>query len=200
MLDDERKKLIDDVFNFCRGTVRGVMKEMVFQKIAPVPDYLEEGTKEKDDWLLNNWGTRDVAYNACWISDNEMIFDTFWHPAIPIVYRIMKQFPNIDFTFKFSSDKTGANVGQMYTYNGNIFFSQEKDFSRFAYEIAFELRPHLQALYVLNMTTDNYEYDTSDIMSMVKANGFYKEADGTILMGLDDKKKPLFDDLDDLPF
>lgn len=197
---EEYEKQINDVFNFCRETIDGVTKEMSFQKIAPIPEYLKDESKEKDDWLLNNWGTRERAYNACWISDDEMIFDTFWHPAIPIIYRIIKQFPDIDFLFKFASDKTGTNAGQIYTSKGSVFLQQERDYSRRAYEIAFELRPHLKALYTLNINSNTYDYDVSDIMASVRANGYYREKDGTMLIGTDDKKKPLFDGPDDLPF
>jgi hypothetical protein len=35
---------------------------------------------------------------------------------------------------------------------------------------------------------------------MIAQNGFYKDTDGTMLIGVDDKKKPLFDGPDDLPF
>ena len=129
-----------------------------------------------------------------------MIFDTFYYPAIPIAYKIMKHFPNIDFSYKYSSSKTGANSGEIYTSKGSVFFSKEKDYSKRAYDIAFELRPHLRDLYTLNMTTHTYDYDTSDIKAMIAQNGFYKDIDGTMLIGVDDKKKPLFDGPDDLPF
>ena len=197
------KKQIDDVFHFCRGELNGTMKEMNFHKIAPIPEGLVEGSKEKDDWLLTNWGTRNVAYNACWVSDFELIFDTFTNPAIPIAYRIMKHFPDIDFSFKFASDHTGTNAGEVYTDKGSIFFNQQKDFSKDAFEMAFELRPHLRALFTLVADTNTYKADISDIIQEIENNGFYKDVDGTMLIGTDDKQKPLFnsiDDIDDLPF
>jgi len=198
---DEYKKQIDEVYNFCRGKdENGNIKEMLFQKIAPIPEYLDKDSKETDDWFLMHWGTRDKAYNACWISDYEMIFDTFWNPAIPIVYALAKKFPNIDFSLKYASDKTGVNSGEMYSVHGNIFVNKEIDYSKQAYETAFELRPHLKALYTLNMKTNEYEYDTSDIRAEIERKGFYKDSDGTLIIGTDDKKKPLFNDVDDLPF
>lgn len=201
---EEYDKQMNDVFEFCRGKDdSGMVKEILFQKICPIPSDLKEGSKEKDDWLLNNWGTRERAFNACWISDYEMIFDTFWQPAIPIIYKIIEHFPNIDFSFKYSSSKTGANAGEIYTSKGHTFFNREKDYSKRAYDIAFELRPHLKALYTLSMNTDTYEYDTSDIMAEIAQNGYYRDTDGAILVGVDDKNKPLFDsinDINDLPF
>ena len=44
------------------------------------------------------------------------------------------------------------------------------------------------------------EYDTSDIRAEIERKGFYKDSDGTLIIGTDDKKKPLFNDVDDLPF
>jgi hypothetical protein len=180
---DEAKKQIDEVFRYCRGEdEKGQMKEMLFQKISPIPTNLKSDSKELDDWLLNNWGTREKAYNACWISDNEIIFDTFGEPAIPIAYKIIRQFPDIDFKFEYASNKTGTKTGTVYTSKGHIFFSKEKDYSKRAYYLAFELRPHLGALYTLNMETDTYEYDVSDIKAELATKGFYKEPDGTMLM------------------
>lgn len=200
----EYKKQVDEVYHFCRGLdEKGIMKEMLFQKIMPIPDGFDPESKEKDDWLLMHWGTREKAYNACWISDNEMIFDTFWTPAIPIVYILMKKFPKVDFSYKYSSNKTGVGSGEVYSMNKQAFFVKARDFSKTAYEIAFELRPHLKALYTYNEEFHTYNYNTSDIWASIEQNGFYREADGTTLIGLDDKMKPLFDDtndIDDLPF
>lgn len=193
---DETKKQIDEVFRYCRGEdEKGQMKEMLFQKISPIPTNLKSDSKELDDWLLNNWGTREKAYNACWISDNEIIFDTFGEPAIPIAYKIMRQFPDIDFKFEYASNRTGTKTGTVYTSKGHTFFSKEKDYSKRAYCIAFELRPHLGALYTLNMETDTYEYDVSDIKAELATKGFYKEPDGTMLMTSSYAFKKAEDDL-----
>jgi hypothetical protein len=51
--------------------------------------------------------------------------------------------------------------------------------------------------------TNTYTADISDIIAEIENNGYYKDIDGTVLIGSDDKKKPLFDtldDVDDLPF
>lgn len=199
--DEDFKNQIDEVYKFCRGKDKnGLMKEMLFQKIVPIPNSLNSETKEGDNWLLMHWGTREQAYNACWISDSEIIFDTFWNPAEPIAYALMKKFPKINFSLKYASDKTGTKAGEIYSINGAIYSVKIADFSRKAYEIAFELRPHLAALYTLSMKENTYEYDTSDIRAAIEQNGYYKEDDGTMLIGTDDKKKPLFNDIDDLPF
>jgi hypothetical protein len=201
--EEEYNKQIKDVAVYCSAMEDGVRKNICFTKITPKPTDFEPGTKEEDDWLLRNWGTRFKALNACWISDDEMIFDTFCRPAIPIAYKIMKEFKDIDFSLKYASSKTGTTTGEIYTSDENFYSVKAKDYSKTAYEIAFELRPHLRDLYTLNMTTNTYDYDTSDIRAAIEQNGFYKGFDGTFIIGLDDKNKPLVDvnnNPDDLPF
>jgi hypothetical protein len=115
----------------------------------------------------------------------------------------MKEFPDIDFSLKYASSKTGTYSGEVYSSNDIFYFVKANDYSKTAYEIAFELRPHLRDLYTLNMATNTYDYDTSDIRAAIEQNGFYKGFDGTFIIGLDDKNKPLVDvnnDPDDLPF
>ena len=93
--------------------------------------------------------------------------------------------------------------GEVYSSDDTFYFVKANDYSKTAYEIAFELRPHLRDLYTLNMTTNTYEYDTSDIRAAIEQNGFYKGFDGTFIIGLDDKKQPLVDinnNPDNLPF
>jgi hypothetical protein len=50
------------------------------------------------------------------------------------------------------------------------------------------------------METGTYDYDMSDILHEVGMNGYYKESDGTMLIGLDDKGNLMYDPSDDLPF
>lgn len=198
---EERKKQIKAVSDFCEAIEDGVRKNISFNKISPKPTCFEADSKEEDDWLLKNWGTRLKALNACWISDDEMIFDTVWNPAIPIFIKIAKQFPDIRFIFQFASKHTGRIAGEIEADNGEIKdFDRFEDYSIQSYETAFELMPHLIAQYTLNMHTGTYTYDTSDFRAEIEQKGFYREADGTVLIGCDDKNKPLFDTTDDLPF
>ena len=199
--EEEYNKQINDVAAYCSAMEDGVRKNICFTKITPKPVGFESGSKEEDDWMLRNWGTRFKALNACWISDDEMIFDTYWNPSVPIILKIIKQFPEIDFRFTFASKRAGTKTGQIDASGGKIVsFNRFENYSKRAYDTAFELMPHLRALYTLNMTTGTYDYDTSDFKAQIAQNGFYKESDGTVLIGCDDKRKPLFDSLNDLPF
>ena len=199
---EEYNKQLCEVGDYCEAIENGTKKVVLsFAKIAPKPTNLKPESKEEDDWLLNNWGTRNRAFNSCWISDNEIIFDTFWNPAVPIFIKLVKQFPNISFEFNFASKRIGTKAGTISAAHGKItLFKRFKAFSREAYEMAFELMPHQRAFYTLNMRTDEYEYDTSDFKAVIGKEGFYRDSDGSVLIGCDDKKKPLFDTADDLPF
>ena len=98
---EEYNRQLCEVGDYCEAIENGTKKVVVsFAKIAPKPTNLKPESKEEDDWLLHNWGTRNKAFNSCWISDYEIIFDTFWNPAVPIFIKLVKQFPNISFEFQ----------------------------------------------------------------------------------------------------
>jgi len=198
---EDYSKQIKEVADFCKAKEDGVEKNISFSKIAPKTIEFGTNTKEEDDWLLRNWGTRTKPLNACWVTDNELIFDTFWNPAIPIFIKLIKKFPHIRFAFKFASKRTGQKAGEINASEGKIiYFKRYKSYSKEAYEMAFELMPHLTMLYTYNQKTGTYDYDTTDFRATIEQKGFYKEDDGTILIGTDDKRKPLFDSTSDLPF
>jgi hypothetical protein len=199
--DEEYSKQINDVASYCEAMEDGIRKSICFTKISPKPISFVTGSREEDDWYLRNWGTRFKALNACWINDEEIIYDTFWNPSLPIIIKIIKNFPQIDFEFKFASKRVGTKAGEINASGGKIvFFDKFKNYSKEAYETAFELMPHLRMLYTFNQNTYTYDYDTSDFRAAIEQNGFYKEQDGTVLIGCDDKKKPLFNSINDLPF
>ena len=199
--EEEYLKQVNDVAKYCLSVEDGVVKNMCFSKITQKPNIFKEGSKEEDEWYLNNWGTRNKALNACWINDEEMIYDTFWNPSLPIIIKLIKTFPQTDFEFKFASKRAGTKTGKIEASKGKIItFERFKNFSKEAYEITFELMPHLRMLYTLNMKTNTYDYDTSDFDAQIKQKGYYKDTDGSVLIGCDDKKKPLFDNFNELPF
>lgn len=198
---EEYYKQLSEVEEYCSAIEDGTLKIISFNKISPKPISFISESKEEDDWYLKNWGTRFKPLNSCWISDEEMIYDTFWNPSIPIILKLINKFKNVDFKFKFASKRTGTKTGEIIASNGKIIkFNRFENYSKEAYETAFELMPHLKMFYTLNQKTGTYEYDTSDFMMQIAQNGFYKEDDGTVLIGCDDKKKPLFDNVNDLPF
>lgn len=100
-------KQLEAVKQFCRSVENGFIKGLSFEKIEPSPSYLISDSKEEDDWRLKNWGTRFKALNAFWIREDELIFDTFWNPPVPIIAKISDSFPDIIFVLKFSSKIAG---------------------------------------------------------------------------------------------
>ena len=65
--EEEYSKQINDVAAYCSAMEDGVRKNICFTKITPKPVGFESCSKEEDDWMLRNWGTRFKALNACWI-------------------------------------------------------------------------------------------------------------------------------------
>ena len=195
--EEERLKQINDVAAFCSATEDGVRRNLSFANIAPKPTGFTPESKEEDDWLLHNWGTRTRALNACWLNDEEMIFDTFWNPPIPIIKKIIENFKDIDFEYKFASKKAGTKAGEINASGGEIIsLNLFEDYSVEAYETAFELMPHLKEQFVLSLKTNNYIYDASILNASIEQKGFYKDEDGTILIG----KKTCKNNADNLPF
>lgn len=170
---------INELLSLIKGKEDGQDKLVCFTKISPKPITLKTDSIEEDNWLLNNWGTRNKAFNTCWASDNEIIFDTEWHPSIPIFCKIVKMLPHINLTFTWASDKAGVNTGTIYSNKGNLDVKTYSDFSKMAYETGFELRPAYRQIYTYNDKIDSYEYDISDFIHIAKEKGVYKDTDGS---------------------
>lgn len=194
-------KQINDIAKFCSAFEDGIRKIIAFSKISPKPINFELGSKEEDDWLLHNWGTRNKAINSKWLSDDEIVFDTIGNPAIPIFISLIKKFKNTDFNFKFASKRIGFKTGEICASGGKIvLFNNFDNYSIEAYETAFDLIPTARNYYVLNQKKGTYVYDFSEIMTEISQNGFYKDKDGIIFVGTEYNGKPLFNSIDDLPF
>lgn len=193
----------NEVLDFCGGVEDGFKKAMCFSLIKPKPGNLKFGTKEEDDWLLHNWGTRYKAFHTK-VSEkkDEISFDTYWHPAIPILIELSNKFPHVFFFFEFASNnKIGTCTGEMAVFEGRIeYMLHYDDYSSDAYEKAFDMFPEIKTDYVKNIKTGTYTHDISEILVTIEENGFYRDKDGTILIGTDDKNKDLFDTTDDLPY
>lgn len=178
-----------------------------FNKIIKKPKTLIPGTKEEDDWLLKNWGTRREPISASWINDTELLLDTDLSAPIPIFIKLATLFKDADFTIRFTDyNKIGKNSGKVTSNEGKISITLFKDYSIDAFENAFMVRPYEKMCYVKNTKNNTYEYDVSDFIACIEEKGYYKGIDGSYLVGNDDKNKPLFDSISqikacqDLPF
>lgn len=190
--DIENEKQVNAVFDFLRGEEDGEMTAFAISKVIPKPNHLISDSVEEDDWLLLHRGTRDKVKNACIIGDkdNTLLFDTTWRPVLPIMYILAKKFPNIDFIYEYTSHHAGKSAGIMYVSQGEVITAEPfEDYSKEAYDVAFELRPHLKMLYKWNASTGQYEYDTSDFQQALSIQGFYTDRDGVTIYPSTKKKR-----------
>ena len=175
--------------------VHSFLENISFEKIAPLPQTREDekASDHYDNIVLEKWGTRNEPTNAGWVNDIDFIFDTDTTPAIPIFISIVEHFNDLRFEFKFSSETIGRTCGTLNAMNGEITsVIIHPNFSRAAYETAFELRPHAQYEHKLNQTTNTYEYNIEDIVDCITENGVYSEDRNTELILLDANGNEVF--------
>lgn len=174
------KSKIDELHSFT--------EHFSFEQIAPSPktDDKAKTSCSYDNAILERWGTRDEPINSGWVNDIDFIFDTNTTPPIPIFLKILEKFNDIRFEFKFSSEDIGKNCGVLNAANGKVTsVIKFPDYSKLAYETAFELRPHTQYEHKLNAITNTYEYNIEDIVECVQENGVFSEDRQTELILLD---------------
>lgn len=174
------RNIMDELHSF--------LNDFRFERIAPLPKAEDDikTTAYYDDIVLEKWGTRNEPTNAGWVNDIDFIFDTDNTPAIPIFISIAERFNDARFEFKFSSEIIGKCSGILNAMDGKITsVIRHPNFSRAAYETAFELRPYAQYEHKLNQITNTYEYNIEDIVDCIQENGVYSENRETELILLD---------------
>ena len=103
-----------------------------FAKITPMPseDELIAMRTNSYDWAIENWGQKWYIDEAEWedLDDNyyRVYFDTAWAPCIPIVTKLIKLCPGLDFKFEYVESGC-AFLGWIYASNGEII--EECEFS-----------------------------------------------------------------------
>ena len=174
------KSKIDELHSF--------LEDFRFERISPLP-HINEAEKESafyDDIVLKRWGVRNEPINSGWVNDIDFIFDTDTTTPIPIFAKIIEKFNDVRFEFKFSSEQIGKYCGIINAKDGKITsVVKYPDYSKLAYETAFELRPHTQYEHKLNAITNTYEYNIEDIVECVQENGVFSEDRQTELILLD---------------
>lgn len=55
-------------------------------------------------WNVDNWGTKWDAYEVE-ITDDFVSFTTAWNPPMPVFEAIIKQFPELDFEFRYEEEQ-----------------------------------------------------------------------------------------------
>ena len=185
----------------------GVYNLFSLSRIAPIPKHLKKDSKEEDDWKLKNWGVRDYAFNAKWVSDDEIVFNTYFNPITPILNILAKKYPNVDFVYAYASDDIGATCGEIYVSEGYVIpVDDYDDYDKFSYEIAFSLMPDSKDKYVYNPLIGTYVFDYTEIQYELSKKGYYRGKDGETVISVESMKNALkaansYDDsCDDLPF
>ena len=101
------------------------------------------------DWSRKNWGTKWNAIEPSVIAKNCIQFDTAWAGVIKLIEKLSTIFPESTFEYKYSDEDTGCNCGRGTIKNGVSEMEFPENYSREAYELAFELRPDNAKYYKL---------------------------------------------------
>ena len=123
-----------------------------FNKIVPMPDFIFKGNlgqKEKEeygknnwyDWSITNWGTKwnalDTEYER---GANVVCFETAWSDIRKFICKLSQQYPTNTFMYDYAEERIGFYTGQATFQCGeNINNIENEDYSKEAYELAFEL-------------------------------------------------------------
>lgn len=86
-----------------------------FNKIISIP--IENNRIDLFSYRVNSWGTKWNASDVVW-EDNIVYFHTAWSPAVPIIQRLVEQYPNLKF------DYTYYECGNQYA--GHFYFNKDK--------------------------------------------------------------------------
>lgn len=68
-------------------------------------------------WRVHNWGTKWNAYDDKG-SEYELLFSTAWDAPFPIMEKLSKMYPDIEFTLKYADEDYGENCGTHIYKNG----------------------------------------------------------------------------------
>lgn len=107
------------------------------------------GSRTWYDWTRKNWGTKWNALEPSIVSENCIEFDTAWEGVIELMEKLSSFFPETTFEYKYADEDIGCNCGHGTIKNGVSEMVFPEEFSREAYELAFDLRPDYAEYYRL---------------------------------------------------
>lgn len=77
-------------------------------------------------WNIDNWGTKWDAHDVYVDPENMHIsFSSAWSPPMPVFEAIVKQFPNLSFTFRYEEEQGWG--GEIHAKDGVITYKAEWD-------------------------------------------------------------------------
>lgn len=116
-----------------------------FDSFIPLP----KGEWEYD-WCVENWGTK---WDACYPhltddggKDIQYSFDTAWSPPAPVVYRIIKNFPSIEFYHYYEEPGMGFQ-GEIRGKNGEVTYDLCEDWHPECIQCSSHDYPHTEMEY-----------------------------------------------------
>ena len=131
-----------------------------FNKVIKMPKTIKDSTK----WARKNWGCKDNAlYTSVDMDEGIIEFETPWSPCLPVIEKIAEMYPKATFTYEYSFEETGYNVGKyIYMYGRLIAVVEMEPYTKEAYEQHFDLWGKDEA-YVYDEKLDNYVLKTKNL-------------------------------------
>ena len=96
--------------------VRGEEGVFDFQRVIPIPDEVNDGSAAVVEWAYENWGTK---WNVIRPDISELLdiargrrkatirFDTAWSPPLPVVRKLISDYPLLVFNLKYWEGGSG---------------------------------------------------------------------------------------------
>jgi hypothetical protein len=117
------------------------------------------GCKDWYSWSIQNWGTKWNAYDQIEVGFGTIQFDTAWSTPFPVVQKLARMFPELDFEVKFADEDLGSNCGT-YLFEGGILVNEYQPEGTEALKFACEVKDYEFE----NIIFDNFSYwDLSEI-------------------------------------
>ena len=84
-----------------------------FEKSAlqGVINYLKYGYVSWYRWSIDNWGTKWNSYEAEYLSDNKITFQTAWSFPKPIIQKLSELYPELTIIAEYYDEDFGYNLG-----------------------------------------------------------------------------------------
>lgn len=108
-----------------------------FNKVVKMP----KSIKDRVDWARKNWGCKDNAlYTSVDFEKGTIEFETPWCHCLPVIEKIAEKYPEAIFTYEYSEEQAGYNVGKYVYMNGYLAIVVELNpFTKEAYQLSFDL-------------------------------------------------------------
>jgi hypothetical protein len=117
------------------------------------------GCKDWYSWAIQNWGTKWNAYDQIEVGFGTIQFDTAWSTPFPVVQKLARMFPELDFEVKFADEDLGNNCGAYQFKDGELVGEYQPEGTE-AVKFACEVKDYEFE----NIIFDNFSYwDLSEI-------------------------------------